>query len=181
MGGQDKLLRRVGEVPLLARVVRMALETGFPVTVVLTPDHPGRLDVLAGMPVHCLISPDPSAGIGASLAAGIAALPAAEHLLVLLGDMPDITTGDLVDFTADWARTPDAILRATDANGTPGHPVGFPPWVRPDLLRLTGDTGARDILSRYSGRIRHCALPGDHATTDLDTEADWQKWQGRTP
>ncbi|MBL9046074.1 MAG: nucleotidyltransferase family protein [Tabrizicola sp.] len=181
MGGPDKLLLPVGGTPLLAHVARVALATGFPVTVAQPPDRPDRQAAIAGLPLQCLIVPGADTGIGASLAAGIAALPATEPALVLLADMPDIATGDLVGFIADWARSPEMILRATDAEGTPGHPVGFPAWLRPDLLRLTGDIGAREVLSRHKDRIRYYALPGDHATTDLDTKADWQKWQGRTP
>ncbi|MDP4033396.1 MAG: nucleotidyltransferase family protein, partial [Pseudorhodobacter sp.] len=69
------------------------------------------------------------------------------------------------------------ILRATDAAGRPGHPVIFPPWVLPELMGLSGDEGARPVLSRHADRLRLIALPEQHATTDLDTPEAWAHWR----
>jgi molybdenum cofactor cytidylyltransferase len=180
MGGPDKLLLPVAGTPLLAHVARTALATGLPVTVVLPPDRPLRQAALAGFPVHCVIVAA-DGGMGASLAAGVATLPSAAPVIVLLADMPEITAQDIERFVAEWKIQPDHILRATDERGTPGHPVGFPAWARPELLDLTGDQGARQVLLRHADCLHSLALPGSRAVTDIDTPEDWHKWQGRAP
>lgn len=179
MGGVDKLLLPVAGTPLLAHVARTALATGLPVMVMLTPDRPLRRAVLAGLPVRSLTIDDPTAGMAASLASGVAALPATAPVLVLLADMPGITTDDLTAILAIWRTMPDMIVRATDDQGNPGHPVGFPAWAHDDLLRLTGDQGARQVLARYPHRLHSFMLTGRRATMDIDTPEDWRKWQGR--
>ena len=67
--------------------------------------------------------------------------------------------------------------RATDANGTPGHPVIFPADLRTEFASLHADAGARALLQRHSPRIRLIALPDHHATLDLDTPEAWAEWR----
>ncbi len=158
----------------------MALATDLPVAIALPPDRPARAAALQGLAVTRLTVPDAAEGMAASIRAGAAVLPPDTGLLLLLADLPEITTEDLRRLIAAWHETPGLILRATSQTGTPGHPVIFPPWAIPDLATLTGDTGARDVLRRHHSRTRHIALPGDHATTDLDTPEDWAAWRSRT-
>ena len=109
-----------------------------------------------------------------------AALAAAGQgsVLVLLADLPEITTADLQTLLRRHAEVPDRILRATAEDGTPGHPVLFPDWALPELAALSGDAGARDVLRRQQGRVELVPLPGRHAVTDLDTPEDWAAWRG---
>lgn len=179
MRGADKLLLPVSGVPMVAQVARVALSTGLPVSVILPADQPQRRAALADLPVRCQVLADRNDGIGASLAAAVAMLPKQAPVLILLADMPALTPDDLDTVLAVWNATPDCIIRATDADGTPGHPVGFPVWLLPELKRLSGDQGAQQIISAFPERLRRVELPGHRATTDIDTPEDWQKWQGR--
>jgi CTP:molybdopterin cytidylyltransferase MocA len=177
MGGRDKLLEPVGGEPLLRRLARAALATGAPVTVALPPDRPAREAALAGLALARVTVPDPSEGMGASLRAGVAALPEGEAVLVLLADLPEIEAEDLATMLRAARSAPEAILRATAADGTPGHPVLFPPWARGDLLEARGDAGARDLIRREAARVVTVPLPGARAITDLDTPEAWAAWR----
>ena len=177
MRGADKLLEDVDGEPLLARSARVALATGCRVTVTLPPDRPGRLVAIQGLAVTPVIVPDAAQGMAASLIAGLRALPAAAPVLMVLADLPDLTTKDLQACLAVWAKDPRAIPRGAAADGTPGHPVGFPPDLQAELLALTGDTGARAVLARHADRLHLVRLPGTHATTDLDTPEEWATWR----
>lgn len=177
MRGGDKLLEQVDGQPQLTRIALAALATGAPVTVALPPDRPARNAALQGLPLRHVTVANPGDGMAASLIAGLAALPPDAPLLLLLADLPELTAADLTQFLQDWRETPDLILRATAQDGTPGHPVGFPAWAKPDLAALTGDAGARAVLQRHRDRTRPVALPHTHATTDLDTPEDWATWR----
>ncbi|NUB43317.1 nucleotidyltransferase family protein [Fertoebacter nigrum] len=177
MRGGDKLLEEVAGHPLLARQARAALDTGCPVRVALPPDRPARHAALDGLDVDVVTVADANTGMAASIRAGVAGLPGA--VLLLLADLPEITRDDLERVLAAQPADPDMILRGTAADGTPGHPVLFPPWAVPALARLTGDTGARDLLKAEAARTRLIALPDAHATTDLDTPEDWAAWRAR--
>jgi CTP:molybdopterin cytidylyltransferase MocA len=71
-------------------------------------------------------------------------------------------------------------VRATDIRGRAGHPVGFPARLLPALLDVSGDLGAREVLTRNPPQP--VPLPGQRATLDLDTPEDWAAWrQGSGP
>lgn len=177
MRGADKLLEEIDGTPQLARIARAALHTGCPVTVALPPDRPARAACLDGLPLRRAVVPNPQDGMAASLVAGISTLPESAPVLLLLADLPEITAADLSFFLKAWATLPNRIARGTAEDGTPGHPVGFPADLRADLLALQGDQGAREVLQRHKARLHLVALPGQHATTDLDTPEDWARWR----
>ena len=177
MRGGDKLLEPINAQPQLARIALAAIATGCAVTVALPPDRPARDAALHGLCLRKVVVANPGDGMAASLIAGLAVLTTDAPLLLLLADLPEITAADLTQFLQDWRTTPDLILRATAQDGTPGHPVGFPAWAKPALGGLTGDAGARAVLQQYRGQTRLVALPGTHATTDLDTPEDWAAWR----
>ncbi len=182
MRGTDKLLQSVGGRPLIAHVALTAVATGCPVSITLDATSTARTRALAGVPVRQIFVPEPDRGMTASLQAGLAALPPDAAVMVLLGDMPDLTTADLHTLLALSRAEPDLILRACATDGPPGHPVLFPPWIRPEIAALQGDPGPRAVLQRHANRLRMVPLPGLRATTDLDTPEDWAAWRaGRTP
>lgn len=179
MGGCDKLLERVAGLPLLRRQADAALATGAPVLVTLPPDRPARRAALAELEpaLEWREVPNAAEGMAASLRVGAdwAAGRDAAGLMILPADMPDLTRADLAHCIAAFDDT--RILRATAADGRPGHPVIFPRACLPALARLSGDCGARDLLK--GADIALLTLPGTHALTDLDTPADWAAWRAR--
>ncbi len=189
--GRDKLLLPVRGRPMLRHVALTALEaarkggeTGGsgesrerPVIVTLGAAHPARRAALSDLDLAIVEVADAAEGMGASLRAGIAALPEGTGaVLVMLADMPAITAADLTRMIAAHARAPGLILRAASADGRPGNPVLIPLSFLRDFP-LAGDRGARDLLARHAASLRLVPLAGDHALRDIDTEADWAAWK----
>lgn len=181
MRGGDKLVEPVAGQPLLARIASAALATGAPVTVALPPDRPARHAALAGLGCRTVTVPNPQDGMAESLKSGLAALPAGAGIMLLLADLPEITATDLRTMLSQWQHEPEAILRGATEDGTPGHPVCFPPDLRDDLMTLKGDEGAKSVIVRHRARLRLVPLPARHATTDLDTPEDWAAWRAANP
>jgi CTP:molybdopterin cytidylyltransferase MocA len=178
MRGADKLLEPVGGEPLLRRQARAAVAAGAPVVVTLPPAAGARRAALEGLEVLHVPVADAAEGMGASIRAGVAALPAgATGVLVLLADLPEITADDLRTMLDRHRTAPDAVLRATAEDGRPGHPVLFPARLFPALGRLTGDAGAREVLGPEA--VVPVALAGERAVTDLDTPEAWLAWRAR--
>lgn len=179
MRGGDKLLEEVAGAPLILTMARRARAVAPVVVALPGPDHP-RAHALADIYATQIAVPDADEGMAASLRTGITALPATSTAVMILpGDMPELTEGDLRTMAHAWQQTPDQIHRATAADGTPGHPVIFPSRHFDDLQALTGDTGARAILSAHP--VHPVALPDRHAITDLDTPEDWAAWRATRP
>ncbi len=178
MGGQDKLMKDAQGGPLLARVIHRARATGLPVFVTL-PDlsHPRARLVRDGGATPVPV-PDRASGMAASIRRGVAALPkGTPAVMILPGDMPDLQTDDLMALVQAAQNAPDAIIRATTSDGTPGHPVIFPADLFAQLQSVSGDQGGRLVVRAHKHRVQTHALPDTRALCDLDTPADWAAWQ----
>ncbi len=182
--GADKVLARLGDGTVLGAVVRAA--TGCAglgrVVVVTGPDSTAAEAALWGdCPsggYEVARNPSPEAGMASSLLAGLTHLDGGGDLLVLLGDQPLVTKETLSRLLAARAGSPRAAAvglahsgGAGPAGGGVGPPVLLHRSLRPQLLDLRGDQGARLLLTRYAGAVIAVAAEPDE-TLDVDTPAD---------
>lgn len=182
MGGRDKLLEPVAGEALLRTVVgRMQASNADHVLCVLRPGSDARQAVLADLAVQTMINPRASEGMGTSIAAGVAALPAdTDAVVVMLGDMPEVKPDDIDRLIAAYDPAEGrAIVRATSPEGRPGHPVLFGRRFFEALGALEGDQGARSVVSEGRDFVVDVPLAGAAALTDLDTPEDWAAWRAR--
>lgn len=172
MRGEDKLLRPVEGLPLVARMARMALAACPDVRVVLPAEDRARAACLADLDVTCLRVQ--SREMSASIRAGVAARGG--PVLILLADMPALEAEDLRALFAAARTAPERIIRGAQG-GKPGQPVLFPARFRAALRGLSGDQGARELVARNNALL--VPLPGNRALLDLDTPEDWEAWPAR--
>ncbi len=79
---------------------------------------------MAGLPVRFVANPAYRAGIAASLAAGVAAVPdAAVGAVVLLGDMPRVGAGHIDRLIAAFDPEAGRGIRVPTHGGRRGNPV----------------------------------------------------------
>ncbi len=182
MGGTDKLMQPVGGVPLLRRVAQRAIAVG-PVFVALPPMPHPRYTVLNDLDVLPVEIPDAREGINASLKGAMAAIPAhAKAVMILLSDLPDLTTADLRNVLKSVKTHPaNRIWRGATNQGVPGHPVIFDRSLFAELTDLTGDSGAQSVVRRHKDAVHLHRLPSQNALLDLDTPEDWAEWVARQP
>ena len=184
MRGRDKLLEEVAGQPLIRKQAIMARNlTRGPVIVALPPRPHARYAALEGLDVERMPVAAAAEGMGVSLRAATNALPHdATHAMVVLADMPDLTIDDLKNVVESVDIKPDNLIwRGQTADGKPGHPIIFHRDLFPALLRLKGDSGAREVVTAAGARVHHVALPGNRARLDLDTPEDWAAWRARDP
>lgn len=180
MAGRDKLLETVGGRTLLRRTVQAAIASAADrVLVVLREDDDLRRATLTGLAAAIETNPRAAEGMGTSLAAGIRALgPEVDGALILMADMPEITSADIGRLIAGFDPAEGrAIVRATSAGGEPGHPVLFGRRFFEVLAALEGDQGARQVVRENAEFVVDLALPGRAALTDLDTPDAWAQWR----
>ncbi|WP_164658708.1 NTP transferase domain-containing protein [Tropicibacter sp. Alg240-R139] len=180
MRGTDKLLQHVDGMPLLRRSAQIALGAG-PVIVALPPEPHDRYAVLDGLAVQMVPVPDAAEGMNASLRTAIQHLPDdASAVIVLLADLPDLTTDDIknisqsVEIERDWK-----IHRGSTQDGKPGHPVAFDRSLFAELRALSGDEGAQTVVKRHRGTVKLIPLKGNRARLDLDTPEAWADWRAK--
>ncbi len=171
MGGANKLLAAIGGRPLVRIVVEETLASRARPVIVVTGHQRERVEAaLAGLPVAFVHNPSFADGLGTSLKAGIAALPAAaDGVVVCLGDMPQVDAA-LIDRLIG-ALDPDkgALIAVPSIDGQRGNPVVWSSRFFPDLMAVEGDIGARHLIGRYSEAVVEVPLTGNAALTDVDT------------
>ena len=103
-------------------------------------------------------------GMGDSIACGVAATRQAQGWLVLPADLPLIQPNTLLQ-VAKALQAHTVVVPSWQ--GERGHPVGFAASCRPELLALTGDSGARAVVQHYGAHL--LALQDAGCVHDVDT------------
>jgi molybdenum cofactor cytidylyltransferase len=153
-----------------ARQLRAALPEV--IAVVRPPDTPVQQELhrlLRDAGCRLAINARADEGMGGSIATGVRASTDAAGWLVALADMPAVaasTIGAVRD-----ALVSGAPSAAPMHQGRRGHPVGFSARLRPQLLALQCDEGARSVLAAHPPRQIAVDDPG--CLLDLDTTADF--------
>lgn len=173
--GQAKLLMPVGGRAIVRYVVESVLAGGVDLVWVVTgPDVEPIEAALAGLEVQIAVNPAPEEGQASSLRAGIAALPASvDAVLIALGDQPSLAPPIIPALLAARRTSPKLIVAPRYRDGQ-GNPVLFKREIFPELLRLTGDQGARPIIQKEPARVEWVELDLP-MPPDVDTLDDYEK------
>ncbi len=177
MAPANKLLMRdASGVAMVAQVVDAALASRAARVIVVT----GHVEdavraALAGRRVEFVFAPDYATGMAASLAAGIGAVPDdTQAAMICLGDMPTVTAAvlnQLID-AYDPARGTDIVIPVRGEQR--GNPVVWDRMFFNEMVRLTGDTGARSLLARYKDHVVTIDPGTDAVLQDFDhAHPDW--------
>ncbi|MFM1959686.1 MAG: hypothetical protein RL588_1203 [Pseudomonadota bacterium] len=178
--GGGKLLAPWRGAPLVAGAVRAALATPSGQVIVVTGTDPGPVgdacraaaERLGGAGrLQIVHAPDHAEGMGASLRAGVAALPPGlKGVFVFLGDMPDVPEAVLPPLIA--AVEAGAPAAAPHHDGRRGHPVLFSARLFPDLASASGDAGAREVLSGLGETLARVETSDPGVLFDVDRQED---------
>jgi len=173
--GQAKLLMPVGGRAIVRYVVESVLAGGVDLVWVVTgPDVEPIEAALAGLEAQIAVNPAPEEGQASSLRAGIAALPASvDAVLIALGDQPSLAPSIIPALLAARRTSPKLIVAPRYRDGQ-GNPVLFKREIFPELLRLTGDQGARPIIQKEPARVEWVDLDLP-MPPDVDTLDDYEK------
>jgi molybdenum cofactor cytidylyltransferase len=146
--GSNKLLERFEGKPLVRHVVEAALASPLDAVLVVTGHQSAEIRLaLADLNVSFVDNPDFANGMSTSLKAGIAAVaPGSAGALVLLGDMPCVTSGVIEQLIEAFASAPETQAVVPVAGGKRGNPVLISRDMFGRIAALSGDTGARALL-----------------------------------
>jgi molybdenum cofactor cytidylyltransferase len=169
-GPEPKLLAEFEGKPLVRHAVEAALASSAGAVIVVVGDHEAEVRAaLEGLPVVFMPNPGYAAGLSTSLKAGLAEAPeASEAVVVLLGDMPLVSSGLIDGLIAAWreAGKPDAVVPVRE--GRRGNPVLLATRLAPEIAELEGDTGAAPLL-RGRANVLEWNTDDPTVAADVDT------------
>lgn len=114
---------------------------------------------------------DAQAGMSRSLIAGLQATQNDSGWVIALGDMPFIKPGT-IRVVADAIERGELIAVPTYKDKR-GHPVGLSASLHEELMAITGDEGAREVVQRHAKACCLIACDDDPGILrDIDTPDD---------
>lgn len=116
-----------------------------------------------------LVSIDTAAdGMSESIKAGVRASSDSPWIMIALADMPWIKYSTLIQMSQRIALTKDKIVRLRYQHKF-GLPVCFPQVLYPELLKLSGDHGARSICQQHERNTEVVEVNDAGILLDIDT------------
>jgi len=141
-----------------------------PLLAVTGHDYQAVESLLADADINYIHNPAYDDGISSSLKRGLGALPRdIDAVVVCLGDMPQVSAETIDRLIAAFDPLEGRAICVPSYRGKPGNPVLFAARFIAELQSLSGDVGARGLLSDYSALI--CDVPVDDpgVLRDADT------------
>jgi molybdenum cofactor cytidylyltransferase len=171
MGGANKLVAEIGERALVRIAAEAALASRADPVIVVTGHQRERIEAaLAGLPVRFVHNPHFAEGLGTSVRAAIAAVPAeADGVVICLGDMPQVDAALIDALIAAFDPEKGALAVMPVIDGRRGNPVLWSRRFFPDLMAIEGDVGARHLIARYGEAVVEVPVAGKAALVDVDT------------
>ena len=115
-------------------------------------------------------NPDFAQGLGTSLKAGVAAIPAEnDGAIVCLADMPGVNAALIDKLIAAFDPEKGALVVLPTLDGQRGNPVLWSRRFFPELMAIEGDVGARHLIAHYAEAVAEVPVDGEAAFADVDT------------
>jgi molybdenum cofactor cytidylyltransferase len=175
--GRPKQTLRFRDESLLRRAALAALGAGCRPVIVVTGAHAelsGR--ELEGLDVRQALNNLWETGMASSIRAGVEALSAADPhaaaAVLMLCDQPHVTSEVINGLVAAHRATGKAVV-ASEYDGGFGAPALFDRALFPELARLEGAAGAKEVIRRHAAEAHF--LPFRGGEVDVDTPDDFSR------
>lgn len=172
--GEPKQLVRMNGETLLDRAIRVAAEAGYEPLVVVLGAHAKQIEAKCDLrSAWVVVHAGWAEGMGSSVRAGmelVQGFAEVNGVVVMTCDMPGVTAAHL----RLLGEEPEVVM-GSQYGGRRGVPAYFPRASFAELVMLSGDAGAREILR--SARVVELA----GGEMDVDTVADVERLRGLLP
>jgi molybdenum cofactor cytidylyltransferase len=175
--GESKQLLRLAGRFLVEWVLQAALESNLDRAVLVLGCEQDRirrslLKWTAHPKCTVLENPDYRNGLSTSLKVGVASIEYdCPSVMFLLGDQPMVTAALIDLLLRQFARSEKSICVPAH-RGIRGNPVLFASSHYPAILRLSGDTGARDLITAHPEQVLSVEIPDPLVFFDIDWRED---------
>ncbi len=160
------------------RVIQHCLDTltrlNHPIAIVYEYRNIELSHCISTYPIQKIPFDSAQRGMGASLAYGVEQTSDWNGWVICLGDMPWVSVDTYQNIANNLRYHPitrPSIIN-TSPTQTPGHPVGFQRQFKQELQALTGDEGAKYIISRHKHSLYSMETSDYGIVLDIDLPSD---------
>lgn len=174
--GRNKLVLPLDGKPVLQRVLDALKGSKVDETVVVLgggAEEVRRMIDLRGAKV--VVNRHYAEGMSTSIKAGLVSVSrSADAVIIVLGDQPLLS-----------AALVDSLIHGFLAEGAPvvvpvhlrkrGNPVLFARSIFPEVMKISGDRGAKSVMEAHGDDVREVRAIGAGAAIDVDTPSDYKR------
>lgn len=175
--GKPKQLLSFDGNTLLTRVANTACESGLKPVIAVLGANDDKISTTLNIPGLMVVKNDDwKEGMASSIRIGLTSMldlaPQVDGVIVLVCDQPYLNQ-DLIKALIEAQRDAGLPSAAASYGGKLGTPALFHKSLFPELMSLSGDTGARKILDK----MRECVVTIDFqmGIVDIDTAEDYER------
>ncbi len=173
----NKLLVPIGGKPVIRHVVEAAAASRAAPLIVVTGNAGSEIAAaLEGLEVQFQENTDYAKGLSESLKCGVKRVPPqSAGALVLLGDMPFVTTATIDSLIKAFEPESGRMIGVPVCHGRRGNPVLWGRRFFAEILALSGDKGAKSLMGLHADAVYELEVADEGVLIDIDTPADLQR------
>ncbi|HXY82945.1 MAG TPA: nucleotidyltransferase family protein [Candidatus Saccharimonadales bacterium] len=171
MHGVNKLLAKVGGIPMIRRVLQAALESKVDEVIVVLGFEANKIHKeIENLPCRIVINKEYEKGQSSSLIVGMKAIKSSTHaVLILPADIARIDTQSINLVATSYNKEDGSIVCAAH-NGRLGHPILFSKAVFDEIMMITEETsGLKSLVMKHRNELRLVETGNENILTDVDT------------
>jgi len=176
--GSPKLTDTFHSRPLFLHSFKSANESNLDKLIVVTGETGNELIKMAhNIPnnrAEFIRNPQSAKGISSSIKIALGKIMKSNPnaaIMIMLADMPYVTS-ELINNVLGEFRNSSASISAPFIEGRNAHPVIFHHLLFPELLKLEGDHGGKEIIMEHIDWVKKIPLASVSSQIDIDTVSD---------
>jgi len=175
--GNPKQLLSFGGNTLLTRVANTACESGLNPVIAVLGANDDKISATLNIPGLMVVKNDDwKEGMASSIRIGLSSIlelfPQVDGVILLVCDQPYLNR-DLIKALIEAQRDSGLPAAAASYGGKLGTPALFHKSLFPELMSLSGDTGARKILDKMREDV--VTIDFEMGIVDIDTQEDYER------
>ena len=174
MLNDNKLLIKINKKTMLEKMVTTSLNSSADNTVlVLGYQSDIMQEIVNDKKIITIVNKDFAKGLSSSLQCGISALPDdCDAAVIILADMPSIESTVIDNIINSFNPKKNNSIIIPTFNNKKGNPILLDRKFFPDILRVKGDKGAKDIIVNNKNSILEVPQKNSAVLNDIDTKED---------
>ena len=173
MEGENKLIKKIHGVPLIKLSVKNILTSAVDELIIILGYQREIIEKLIdkNKKIKLVFNKDFESGMASSIKAGLNHLSNnSEAFFICLGDMP-LVNKKIYNHLISYRKKKDIIVPTY--NNIQGNPVLFLKSMRPSIMTINGDIGAKKILELNKGKMLKVKIDDINITRDFNTKNDF--------
>ena len=184
MNGENKLIKEIEGIPLIKYSVKNILGSTVDELIIVTGYQKEIIENIIdkNKKIKFVYNKDFSNGMASSINAGLCEISTkAKNFFISLADMPNVNQNiynklikgkNSYNVKLKPENRKEIIIPTSD--GKDGNPVLFSIFMKNDVMKISGDRGAKEIIENKKNKILRIPFEGDGVILDFDTQDNFK-------